>query len=87
MSGGDRGGTIDMTGVRVGALTVIRQIASAPFRGNARWLCRCDCGRTDVREGIQLRKLLKEDREGRRPYPFSCPACRPKRCGTYQRKR
>lgn len=44
---------IDLTGKRFGRLTVLEWIPSA--RGNARWLCRCDCGTEKVVNGKSLR--------------------------------
>jgi hypothetical protein len=46
---------VDMTGQRVGELTVLQRVF--PNRGtNALWLCRCACGREVVRRGIELRR-------------------------------
>jgi hypothetical protein len=45
---------IDLTGQRFGRLTVIEK---APSRSsNARWLCRCDCGKTTTVLGTTLRR-------------------------------
>lgn len=63
----------DMTGKRIGRLTVISRAATT--NGNARWHCDCECGERCIVEGIRLRAVLK------RPSveSYSCPACRPKR--------
>lgn len=47
------GKLIDMLGKKVGRLLVIGREPS--IRGNARWLCRCDCGNTVVVYGCDLR--------------------------------
>ncbi|WP_321822954.1 hypothetical protein [Pyramidobacter piscolens] len=44
----------DLTGQRFGRLTVLRRADNAKS-GNARWLCRCDCGRTSIATGTALR--------------------------------
>lgn len=44
----------DLTGQRFGRLTVIRREGSDK-RGNAVWLCRCDCGNETVVDGWSLR--------------------------------
>lgn len=45
---------IDETGKRYGKLTVIS--FAGIKRGNAYWLCKCDCGLTTVTSGTYLRK-------------------------------
>lgn len=45
----------DITGQRFGKLTVIRRTDSAK-NGNARWICRCDCGAEVVTTGNNLRR-------------------------------
>lgn len=40
-------GRIDLTGRRIGRLTVLRP-ARQDARGSAAWRCRCDCGREVV---------------------------------------
>ena len=35
----------DITGRRIGRLTVLEPVARTDSRGSALWLCRCDCGR------------------------------------------
>jgi hypothetical protein len=49
---------IDMTGVRVGRLVVIKRHDSEKNR--ARWLCQCDCGRTCIATGKTLRESKKK---------------------------
>lgn len=44
----------DLTGQRFGRLTVLRRADNAKS-GNARWLCRCDCGHTSIVTGTALR--------------------------------
>jgi len=46
---------IDMTGRRIGKLTVIRRVANSPKR-QACWLCKCDCGNFIESEGGILRR-------------------------------
>lgn len=75
---------MDMAGVRIGRVVVTSEASSAC--GNARWHCQCDCGGTFIDQGIHLRSVMKSERLGKRKYPFSCPECRPKRKGTYQRR-
>ena len=58
---------------------VIQRVANHRH-GNARWLCQCDCGGQVTVQGIRLRA---DEKKGRTP---SCPACRPKRPGTVQRR-
>lgn len=82
--GGHNYNFVDMTGVRIGRVVVDSRAANVC--GNARWHCRCDCGGIFIDQGIHLRSVMKSEREGTRKYPFSCPACRPKRKGTYQRR-
>jgi hypothetical protein len=75
---------VDMTGRRCGQLVVVRRAASV--NGNARWLCRCDCGSEVIMEGIRLRNESTRFRNGLRSYPLCCPACRPRRPGAVKRK-
>lgn len=44
---------MDMTGQRHGRLTVVHRI---PAKGQARWLCRCDCGQETTVRGSELRE-------------------------------
>lgn len=44
---------VDMTGLRLGRLTVIGRADS--IAGKAAWLCRCDCGKETVVRGYSLR--------------------------------
>src|SRR5262245_49604639 len=46
---------IDMTGQRVGRVTVLRE-AGYTNNGAIRWLCLCDCGREFITTGKHLRK-------------------------------
>jgi len=59
---------IDMTGRRIGRLTVIREAAPA---GPVRWMCLCDCGERVPVLGSELRQAAK-----RGSPDYSCPACR-----------
>lgn len=45
---------IDLTGQRFGRLTVISR-AENTKAGQAKWLCKCDCGKTKVVSGYHLR--------------------------------
>lgn len=49
--------TIDMEGQRVGPLTVGKMVST--HVGNVRWHCTCECGRSVMLEGIDLRARLK----------------------------
>jgi hypothetical protein len=61
----------DLSGTRIGSLTVVRP---APSLGNGtRWLCACDCGAPEYRLGQQLRQAVKL---GQSP---ACAACITKR--------
>lgn len=51
--------TIDMTGTRVGIVTVTERSGSEVNR--AAWLCLCDCGKEVVFSGLQLRQALRVD--------------------------
>lgn len=44
----------DMTGLRIGQSTVIKRAPNGK-RGQAMWLCQCDCGKTFVTLGSSLR--------------------------------
>lgn len=46
---------IDRTGERYGRLVVIERAPNAKDT-NARWLCQCDCGRTAVAYGMDLKR-------------------------------
>jgi len=57
-----------MTGQRIGNLTVESRYDISG--GNARWLCRCDCGGTSIVQGGHLRNRRTQScgcRKGRRP--------------------
>jgi hypothetical protein len=45
----------DLTGDRYGSLTVFAR-ATENYRGNAQWMCRCDCGRVKTYLGMDLKK-------------------------------
>lgn len=47
--------TIDETGNRYGRLTVVRR-AESTRGGEARWLCRCECGGEKIARGTKLRR-------------------------------
>lgn len=49
------GRAIDMTGRIYGRLKVVSR-SGASKSGNAKWLCKCSCGRSTVVEGVELRK-------------------------------
>ena len=46
---------IDLTGQRFGKWTVVSRADNAKSSGNARWLCRCECGAESVVPGTMLR--------------------------------
>lgn len=45
---------VDMIGDRYGSLSVIGRAEN--YRGNAQWLCKCDCGKIKTYIGFDLRK-------------------------------
>ena len=45
---------VEMTGDRYGMLSVIGRAEN--YRGNAQWLCKCDCGKLRTYIGFDLRK-------------------------------
>ena len=45
-----------MSGMRLGNLTVIGRAPNAEGNSRARWLCKCDCGKTKIMRGDVLRK-------------------------------
>ncbi|MTV82564.1 AP2 domain-containing protein [Lactobacillus sp. CRM56-3] len=47
---------IDLTGKRFGRLVVIKKAPSSAKNGNARWLCRCDCGNQIIVDSQSLRR-------------------------------
>ena len=47
---------IDLTGVKRGKLTVIKQVGTEPNNG-AMWLCKCKCGNETVVPGRHLTRL------------------------------
>lgn len=47
---------IDLTGQRFGRLTVIERTTPKPGITNARWLCKCDCGKETTVLGTTLRR-------------------------------
>lgn len=47
------GNVIDLTGSRFGRLVVLERDGS--LRGEAAWLCQCDCGRQKTTRGFSLR--------------------------------
>lgn len=48
---------IDLTGQRFGACVVLGRAPNKPRDRNARWRCRCDCGREMVRTHTDLRRF------------------------------
>jgi hypothetical protein len=64
---------VDMLGRRIGRLVVVEEAPTE--RGTARWLCKCDCGETVIREGIYLRDAQK------RGVNAACATCNPPRRG------
>lgn len=48
-------GLIDLTGLRFGKLTVIRRAELDTKSGNAKWVCKCDCGNISTVIGSKLR--------------------------------
>lgn len=47
---------IDLTGQRFGRLTVIEKVSQKTKCTNARWRCKCDCGKETTVLGITLRR-------------------------------
>lgn len=68
----------DLTGQVFGKLTVVSRIHSPT--GEARWLCRCECGTEVEFKGISLRERVKRGK------PMACVDCRPPRSRVYKRK-
>ena len=52
---------IDLTGQRIGRLVVVRR-DGVDSAGNARWLCKCDCGAECSPSRITLRKKDGKER-------------------------
>lgn len=48
---------VEMVGRTLGKLTVLRRVPN--LLRNARWLCRCECGREEIFTGVVLRQLEK----------------------------
>lgn len=46
---------IDMTGQRIGRLTVVQRAPQNDAKGTAMWICVCDCGETRTLRGAVLR--------------------------------
>lgn len=46
---------VNLVGQRFGKLTVLERSASNSKSGNAKWLCKCDCGNTAIVIGSKLR--------------------------------
>lgn len=46
---------IDISGERYGRLVVVERNGSTSTRRNAKWLCRCDCGKNTIAIGTLLR--------------------------------
>lgn len=46
----------DMTGAKIGRLTVIRRGENLPGTHRARWICQCDCGKQVLMRGDVLRQ-------------------------------
>lgn len=51
----------DMTGQKLGKLTVLERAPNNKL-GDAMWLCACECGKTKVIKGVQLRKTNQPTR-------------------------
>lgn len=50
----------DLVGMRRGQLTVIGYHGSKKSRGS-QWVCRCDCGRYEIRLGSSIQKGIRDD--------------------------
>jgi hypothetical protein len=50
-----RGGREDMTGKKVGRLTVVKLMPERAKNRQARWLCKCECGGETIASGTNLR--------------------------------
>lgn len=59
---------VNLAGQRVGRLLVLSAHAVDRYSGTD-WLCRCDCGREEVRHGAGL---LQAQRRGRSPACLGC---------------
>lgn len=49
---------IDLTGKRFGKLVVLYRVEERESSGShkIKWMCRCDCGTENIREGSSLRR-------------------------------
>ena len=54
------GRLIDISGQKFGRLTVIARHAVSGTKGNARWICLCDCGKETIAIGSELRNGHKK---------------------------
>lgn len=52
---------VDMTGMKIGRLTVIGPAPKTSKRGTY-WVCRCDCGKEVIKNGCDLRDAEKKGR-------------------------
>ena len=52
------GKVVDLTGKRIGNLTVIKRVANT-FYNNSKWLCQCDCGNQLEVSGKDLKKGIR----------------------------
>ena len=44
----------DLTGQRIGRLTIVKRAPNQDKRGAAYWECKCDCGKTKIIRGSHL---------------------------------
>jgi hypothetical protein len=50
---------VDLTGTRSHRWTIVRRVPNTP-QGQARWLCRCDCGTERVLKSIVIRRGISK---------------------------
>lgn len=58
----------DLTGEKIGKLTVIRRICSSSGFDFSIWACQCDCGNKVVKKSYELSPFLNDKKK----YPASC---------------
>jgi len=49
---------IDLTGKKLGMLTPLRPTGESTSKGNAIWLCKCDCGNETSKSTAELSRML-----------------------------
>lgn len=47
---------LDLTGLRIGKLVVLKMAKDRDKQGNCMWLCQCDCGKTIIKRATALKR-------------------------------